>query len=261
MAKRMIEADLAVGAGGATSWERCCLCLPTLMLLTADNQAEVGRQLNAAGAVILLGSHNDLDDAMIFSALENILHSKEGWDTLVDASKKVTDGLGVNRIVSELYPPLSNDNKPLRFRSVTENDSELLFNWQTNPETRRYSHNSLMPTYEEHVAWVKSRIGKVDSLTEVILHEESPAGVIRIDPVNENEQPTYIISIYIAPEKHRLGIGKKALEYIRNLVPSAELRAEVHEDNFASHALFSSAGFNKINGVGYISSPLKRSEA
>ncbi|MBT6471973.1 MAG: UDP-2,4-diacetamido-2,4,6-trideoxy-beta-L-altropyranose hydrolase, partial [Candidatus Marinimicrobia bacterium] len=38
MAELMLEADLAIGAGGSTSWERCCLGLPTLLFVTAENQ-------------------------------------------------------------------------------------------------------------------------------------------------------------------------------------------------------------------------------
>lgn len=38
MASRMSDADLCIGAGGGTSWERCCLGLPTVAVAVADNQ-------------------------------------------------------------------------------------------------------------------------------------------------------------------------------------------------------------------------------
>ena len=38
MARLMAESDLAIGAAGATSWERCCLGLPTAMFVLAENQ-------------------------------------------------------------------------------------------------------------------------------------------------------------------------------------------------------------------------------
>jgi spore coat polysaccharide biosynthesis predicted glycosyltransferase SpsG len=37
----MFNADLAIGAGGSTSWERCCLALPTLLFVTAENQRKI----------------------------------------------------------------------------------------------------------------------------------------------------------------------------------------------------------------------------
>lgn len=54
MAALMADSDLAIGAAGSTSWERCCLGLPTLMLVLADNQASAARALGAAkGATVL----------------------------------------------------------------------------------------------------------------------------------------------------------------------------------------------------------------
>ena len=38
MAKIMANADIAIGAAGTTTWERCCLGLPTLQIVIAKNQ-------------------------------------------------------------------------------------------------------------------------------------------------------------------------------------------------------------------------------
>ena len=38
LADLMAEADLAIGAGGTTTWERCCLGLPSLVVSIAENQ-------------------------------------------------------------------------------------------------------------------------------------------------------------------------------------------------------------------------------
>jgi UDP-2,4-diacetamido-2,4,6-trideoxy-beta-L-altropyranose hydrolase len=54
MATLMTQADLAIGAAGGTSWERCCLGLPTLMLIVADNQASSAAALQAAGGAVVL---------------------------------------------------------------------------------------------------------------------------------------------------------------------------------------------------------------
>ena len=55
MASLMADADFAIGAAGGTSWERCCLGLPTLVVVTADNQRDIARSLEAAGAIDLVG--------------------------------------------------------------------------------------------------------------------------------------------------------------------------------------------------------------
>jgi len=54
MAALTAAADFAVGGGGSSSWERCVLGLPTVLLILADNQREAARALEGAGAVLAL---------------------------------------------------------------------------------------------------------------------------------------------------------------------------------------------------------------
>jgi spore coat polysaccharide biosynthesis predicted glycosyltransferase SpsG len=43
----MYDADLAIGAAGSSVWERCCLGLPQVLMVTADNQREIFKNLIA----------------------------------------------------------------------------------------------------------------------------------------------------------------------------------------------------------------------
>lgn len=60
MADLMLAADLAIGAGGATTWERCTLGLPTLTVITAPNQRRTTEDLAALGAIWCLGTSGDV---------------------------------------------------------------------------------------------------------------------------------------------------------------------------------------------------------
>jgi UDP-2,4-diacetamido-2,4,6-trideoxy-beta-L-altropyranose hydrolase len=57
MASLMVDADLAIGAAGSSSWERCCLGLPTLVVVVAENQRDAAHHLAALGAVAHLDLH------------------------------------------------------------------------------------------------------------------------------------------------------------------------------------------------------------
>lgn len=54
MAELMSNADLAIGAAGATTWERCCLGLPTIQLVIAENQRQIASALVKEKIIILL---------------------------------------------------------------------------------------------------------------------------------------------------------------------------------------------------------------
>jgi len=58
LAGHMAEADLAIGAGRATAWKRCCLGLPSLVVSIADNQRPACEALAAEQRIAYLG-HQD----------------------------------------------------------------------------------------------------------------------------------------------------------------------------------------------------------
>ncbi|GDX36802.1 hypothetical protein LBMAG18_13130 [Alphaproteobacteria bacterium] len=45
MAQMIFDADIGVGAGGTSTWERCCLGLPTYLFKIADNQELIFKKL------------------------------------------------------------------------------------------------------------------------------------------------------------------------------------------------------------------------
>ncbi|MCL9781547.1 UDP-2,4-diacetamido-2,4,6-trideoxy-beta-L-altropyranose hydrolase [Vibrio sp. S4M6] len=64
MAERMSRADLAIGAAGSTSWERCCLGLPAILIVIAENQHAAAGALKASGAAIIANSIEEALDAL-----------------------------------------------------------------------------------------------------------------------------------------------------------------------------------------------------
>lgn len=103
MAKRMAEADLAIGAAGSTSWERCCLGLPSLMLVLADNQDEIARQLHRYGAAINVGNIKRHDWEFCFiNGLSYFLDDTAMRLKVIKSSSEVSDGRGAFFIVENI---------------------------------------------------------------------------------------------------------------------------------------------------------------
>lgn len=60
MAQLMAESDLCIGAAGSTSWERCCLGLPSYILILASNQLSGASALQVQGAALKVESTQQL---------------------------------------------------------------------------------------------------------------------------------------------------------------------------------------------------------
>ncbi len=98
----MARADLALGAPGATAWERCCLGLPAALVVLADNQRDNAAALEAAGAAAILGSHGSLSAAAVAAGIEALLVMPGKLSEMSRRAAAVCDGLGTNRVLAAL---------------------------------------------------------------------------------------------------------------------------------------------------------------
>jgi UDP-2,4-diacetamido-2,4,6-trideoxy-beta-L-altropyranose hydrolase len=100
MAQIMAENDLAIGAAGGTAWERCCLGLPSLVLVLAKNQLPGAVALQKAGAAVAIESQQQITGFM--EPLQAATFAKEVLTKLSKAAAAVTDGEGYQQIVKYL---------------------------------------------------------------------------------------------------------------------------------------------------------------
>jgi UDP-2,4-diacetamido-2,4,6-trideoxy-beta-L-altropyranose hydrolase len=127
LAQLMASADLAIGAGGATSWERLCLGLPGLVVTLSDNQLMIAQALQANDLARWLGHHDEVTVDHLVGALRPLL--QEGlapdWSARCRAA---VDGAGVERVVALLA---LNDHTSLTARLATVDDAVLVDDWIT----------------------------------------------------------------------------------------------------------------------------------
>ncbi len=98
MAELMVSADLALGAPGTTTWERCCVGLPSLLMAIAENQEPIGDGANKAGFARYLGVGGAV-------TVENLAYEigklNERPDVLMEMSRRgmeLVDGMGGSRV-------------------------------------------------------------------------------------------------------------------------------------------------------------------
>jgi spore coat polysaccharide biosynthesis predicted glycosyltransferase SpsG len=102
MASLMLRADLAFGAAGTTSWERCCLGLPTVMILTAANQETIAHELQQTGAAISLGNAWEARQGDVSNVLQELHERPSRLSEMCQSAAAICDGLGASRVVKEM---------------------------------------------------------------------------------------------------------------------------------------------------------------
>ena len=115
MARRMAAADLAIGACGVTSWERCCLGLPTLAIITAENQRQIANALDAAGAARLV---DPATPGAIAKAVSQLLKDPGRLRRMSAAAADVCDGRGAER-AADAFNALARDRDPAQSAGAT----------------------------------------------------------------------------------------------------------------------------------------------
>lgn len=105
MAARMGSSDLAIGAAGSTSWERCCMGLPTILIVLAQNQESGAKALEAAGAAHLVGWVSDIGAKLplVFKKLMttgalSAMSTRASATTDGQGAKRVLDAMGLNNV-------------------------------------------------------------------------------------------------------------------------------------------------------------------
>ena len=100
MAKLMAQCDLAIGAGGTTTWERCSLGVPTILISLAENQKYISREVGKAGAAILCDVQDverELGNILCVVSEPNCLQ-RLSWN-----ASQITDGLGMQSVRQILF--------------------------------------------------------------------------------------------------------------------------------------------------------------
>lgn len=98
MAALLASADIAIAAAGSTLWELCCLAVPTIAVITADNQQRTASTLAALGAVLLIDGPELLRSAL--PPLLATLLDDATRHQLAGRAGSVTDGLGSGRVAA-----------------------------------------------------------------------------------------------------------------------------------------------------------------
>ena len=101
IAKIMNKADLAIGAGGIITWERCCLGLPSIVSTVSRNQNELTKTIANKNCIVNLGNCEGLTPVDYSNAIKN-MNDKIICNMSSDCMK-IVDGNGCYRVAEIIY--------------------------------------------------------------------------------------------------------------------------------------------------------------
>ena len=237
LADLMVAADLAIGAGGTTVWERCALAMPSVVVSIAANQLAGASAVAGYGAALYAGPAADCD-AGLRSMIGTMLVSSDLRAHVSERAASLVDGKGTGRVLAHLK------SEPIAIRRAEASDMRLTHEWRNTERTRRYFRDPQPVALADHQRWFDTTLAAQDR--DLLIGESAgePIGVLRFDHHDDRAE----VSIYLAPERTGRGLGGQLLRagmgWISRARPATRtIEADVLADNIASHRAFVAAGF------------------
>jgi len=244
LAGLIARADLAIGAGGATTWERVCLRLPSLVVAIAANQLPFSEALDQAGHLQLLGDGASVTAVQIRCALLSLMHEPKPGR----AAPALTDGWGAARLAMAMLGPQGE----ISLRPAIAADEALFLRWVNDRQVRANSFSpDPVPPNDQHHWFQKCLTDSIRLLLVATTDDGCPIGQICFDRRPASAQTDAVeakLSLLLdrCARGHGLAaqlvrLGLQALE--QRWSPALKPVAEVLKSNTVSNACFARVGF------------------
>ncbi len=102
MPELMCWADVAISAGGTTTWERAFLGLPSLIVVLAENQRQIAEAVAARGLAINLGDFRTVTPKRMAAELATLIANRGLRQQMAELGPQCIDGRGADRVISLL---------------------------------------------------------------------------------------------------------------------------------------------------------------
>lgn len=238
--RRMTEADLFIGAGGGTSWERAALGLPTICIAVSNNQQANGEVMAAAGAHVFMGAREQVSVEQLRDAIGFVVDNFYLRQSLAERSRQLVDGRGALRVAAALAGAV------LKLRLATPDDAQLLFDGRNAEAVRRWSLDSGVIDWSQHLNWLGASLRNPQQLLLVAEADDGPVGVLRYDLRGLEAE----VSLYLLEGRFGLGWGRALLAQGEAFVSAhwpqmTAITAQVLPANRPSMKVFRDAGFTQ----------------
>lgn len=235
LAPLMQAADVAIGAGGSTTWERLCLRVPSLVTTIADNQVPGTQALANQGMIRYLGPAEATTPAAYADALSS------PWQP-AELANRLVDGLGALRVAEAMLPSATTD---LTLRPATLSDAESLFEWRNDSLARAMSFSSTPVLWNDHVRWLRARLAGDSCVLFIATLHGLPIGQIRFDLESERAILSYSLDMLVRGRGMSRTLVTAGVAALRRRGVEMPVHAFVKRENVASQRVFETLAWRK----------------
>ena len=246
MAEVMANSDIAIGAAGSTTWERCCLGLPTIQIVIAKNQLFSAETL---------AHHNIVKLAKEIKETTYLLESSSEWMKSVGSSAlEICDGMGSYKVFNKMtdYRIILEEFGEVNlcnYINLNENDKILALSMRNHPEIKKCMHNQDSIPNATHCEFIKSLENKIDQRYYLVKQNNIIIGSINFSEINLHNSVEF--GIYTNPFLQLKGAGRllesAASQYAFIELNVKIIKLEVFSDNERAIHFYNKCGFELID--------------
>lgn len=248
LAPLMKEADIAIGAAGITTWERCAVGLPSIVFSVAENQEHIAQEMQKRNFIVYLGKVSEYKETSLINAFSKFYKNPE----LLNAwSKRCSDFFTTNgvKFVADLLTLDANSNISLRAANLA--DEAYLLNLRNDPVVRANSINPEPISKTHHNKWYSETLQ--DNKCLIFIAETDthlPVGYFRFQLNESRWFISYALNNYARNKNISFKILKKSIDEFFIVVREVNLYAYIKSDNIASLRILTKCGFSEFEKVG-----------
>jgi len=257
MAQLMANADLAIGAAGSTTWERCCLGLPMVLLVLADNQQVIAKALADKNVVKVVTDMATLDEQLprLLSELA------DNYKKFSRQSAKLVDGQGAKRVAH--WIEFAQKFPHYQVRQATQADSQRIWQWRNHVDVRRWMFGQDEIALADHEKWYRRQLDRANVHLLIFEVAGEPMGLVNVTQMTVDKYQTLQLAnasspnektaswgFYLSPNSPKgqglgFALGVLAIAQIFNATDIGKITAQVLAYNTASLALHRKLGFSE----------------
>jgi UDP-2,4-diacetamido-2,4,6-trideoxy-beta-L-altropyranose hydrolase/UDP-4-amino-4,6-dideoxy-N-acetyl-beta-L-altrosamine N-acetyltransferase len=203
MAEIMANSDIVIGAAGSTTWERCCLGLPTIQIVIAKNQQFLAETLACRNIVKLA---KEIKETAYL--LEN---SSEWMVDIGNAASKTCDGVGVYKVFNKIIDYKINlegigDVILCNYTNLNLFDKNLTFKMRNHKDVKKWMYNQNNISIEEHLSFIQNLQSNIESRYFLVKQSKQVIGSINFSQISF--QNSLEFGLYVNPFEKLKGIGR-----------------------------------------------------